>query len=90
MDFNITSGRKQNSRKFPKMRGPRPDHTEAKRAEAIERQKERAGRTAEQQIARLDEFLGRGKGAVKERTRLTAKPVAQPSKATKKEARHGA
>lgn len=88
--FELTTGKKINARKFPKMLGPRPDHTEAKRAEAAERQKARQGRTAEQQIARLDDYLGRGKGAVKERARLEPLThfVAQ-AETPKKEKRHG-
>lgn len=41
------------------------------RKEAIERQKERADRSPVEQLAKLDVKLGAGKGAVKERTRLT-------------------
>ena len=43
---------------------------ETKQAEAEVRQEERDKRTVTQQIAKLDEKLGKGKGAVKERKSL--------------------
>ena len=43
---------------------------ETRKEEAKIRQEERAKRTVTQQIAKLDEKLGKGKGAVKERKRL--------------------
>ena len=58
-----------------------------KRAEALA--EERAKRTPEQQIARLDQMFGEGKGAVKERAKLAkriadAKPKAKAEKPEKK------
>lgn len=44
---------------------------EIKKIEAEVRQDERKKRTVTQQIAKLDKLLGNGKGAVKERKRLT-------------------
>lgn len=41
-----------------------------KRSEAASRRSERASRTPEEQIARLDMLLGVGQGAVAERARL--------------------
>jgi len=52
-----------------------------KRAEA--QAEERAKRTPEQQIARLDQMFGKGKGAAKERARL-AKQISDSKKSAKK------
>lgn len=41
-----------------------------KKAEATERQRQRDERTVNEQLAILDERLGKGKGAEKERERL--------------------
>jgi len=43
---------------------------EDKRRRAIERQDERAKRTPQEQLKRLDDMFGEGKGAAKERARL--------------------
>ena len=43
-----------------------------KREEAEERQEERSRLTSAQQLVNLDQRLGKGKGAKKERKRLTA------------------
>jgi hypothetical protein len=51
-----------------------PSKMEDKRARAIGRQEARAQRTPQEQLKRLDDLLGEGKGAAKERARL-AKPV---------------
>ncbi len=48
----------------------RNDRREIRRNEGVERQAERAKRTSQQQIALLDQRLGVGQGAVKERARL--------------------
>lgn len=45
---------------------------EERRRRALERDAERRGRTPEQQLAVLDERLGPGVGAERERARLTA------------------
>lgn len=45
---------------------------EGRRREAEARQKERDRLSAEEQLARLDERLGKGKGAARERARLQA------------------
>lgn len=47
-----------------------PSRREARREEAVERQEHRAALSAAQQLARLDQRLGRGVGAQKERKRL--------------------
>ena len=56
--------------------GPRPDHTEVKKKEAIERQSYYDTLTPVQKIEALDRKLGKGVGAVKQRARL-AKPQAK-------------
>lgn len=42
-----------------------------KQQDAIDREVARSLRSPKEQLARLDEILGKGVGAVKERTRLT-------------------
>lgn len=76
--ITVAPNKRTNARKFPKMPGPRPDHAEAKRAEAIERAEERAKRSPEQQLRVLDAVFGIGQGAVKERKRLQAQLQAPP------------
>lgn len=49
---------------------------EIRRGAAEQRQEARKGRTDQQQLARLDELLGKGRGAVKERTRLVQRIAA--------------
>lgn len=46
---------------------------QVKRKEAEERNKERAKRSPKQQLKRLDDLLGRNKGAEKERRKLWKK-----------------
>lgn len=45
-------------------------YKDRRRKEAEERNKVRAKRNPQEQLARLDKMLGEGKGAVKERKRL--------------------
>ena len=47
-----------------------PERRTLRRTEAEVRQKQRDKRSPEQQLAALDERLGKGKGAKKERARL--------------------
>lgn len=51
-----------------KNQGDRPEN---RRKEATTRQEERAARSPQQQLDRLDSILGEGVGAKKERARLT-------------------
>ena len=60
----------------------RRDRQSSRREDAIERQAVRDSLSNSEQIARLDKILGKGKGAVKERARLS-KQEAAPKKATK-------
>jgi len=64
-----------NNRRYPGVRGRRPDRYEERCEGADERRKECAERTPTQQIMRLDAKLGRGIGAKKERKRLLAPPA---------------
>jgi len=43
---------------------------EARKEASIKRQEERDGRSAQEQLARLDQALGVGQGAARERARL--------------------
>jgi hypothetical protein len=69
---DIVPGTRDNTRKFPKIKGVRPDHKEDRRLDAAERAEARAARSAEQQLDVLDRRLGVDVGAAKERKRLTA------------------
>ncbi len=50
---------------------------EDRREQAVERQATADGRTPQEQLTRLDDMFGKGKGAQKERGRL-AKRIAEP------------
>lgn len=50
-----------------------PDRTEIRRKEARERLEEWQNKTPQQQLNALDNRLGKGLGAAKQRTRLTKK-----------------
>jgi len=70
----------------PAPEAPPPDtegmsREEAKRVEAEAREAARAGRTPQEQLAILDERLGVGQGAAKERARLQAEIDKQPPEA---------
>jgi hypothetical protein len=65
----LKSGKKNNYRKY-KGGGPRPDLTDLKRKEAIERDAAWRSLSAEQQLEQLDVRLGVGVGAKKQRARL--------------------
>jgi len=56
---------------------------EAARKRAEEMAEERAKRTPQQQIERLDQMFGKGSGATKERAKL-AKQIAESKKGKKK------
>ena len=60
----------------------RRDRQSSRREDAIERQTARDSLSNSEQIARLDKILGKGKGAVKERARLS-KQDPTPKKSTK-------
>ncbi len=63
----------------------RRDRQDSRREDAIERQAARDSLSNSEQIARLDKILGKGKGAVKERARLSKQESApkKPSKSKK-------
>lgn len=62
-----------NNRKYPGEHGPRPDHNEWKRKQALEQQATWRKLTPTQQLAELDKRLGRGEGAQKQRTRILSR-----------------
>ena len=64
---------------------------EARKGRAEEQAVERAKRTPQQQLERLDQMFGEGKGATKERARLAkqlaaAKPKEKPKEKKEKKA----
>ena len=63
-------GGKQNGARRFVGGGPRPDLRVLRQKEAQERQAERDGLTPKEQLKHLDQLLGAGVGAVKERARL--------------------
>lgn len=65
-------GRRTNNRRFPHERGPAPHNAQARRDSAAARHEARLRRTPEDQLSVLDRRLGKGKGALNERTRLLA------------------
>lgn len=66
-------GKKSNSRRYPGVKGPRPDHKKLHQDEAIERKAYTDTLTPQQRIEVLDRRLGKDQGAVKERARLALK-----------------
>lgn len=63
------NGKQNGARKFSGG-GPRPDLREFRQKEARERQAGRDELTPKEQLKKLDQMLGAGKGAKKERARL--------------------
>ena len=57
---------------------------EARRAAAEEMAEERSKRSSKEQLALLDQRLGKGMGARKERAKLAAPPVEKKEKTSKK------
>jgi hypothetical protein len=66
----IRSGNKDNSKRRFGGGGVRPDHNEAKKAEANERNQEWSKLSPKQQLEALDRRLGKDTGATKQRARL--------------------
>jgi len=62
--------RQNNNRKHPDGSGRRPDNSKHKREEAVERQAGYESLTTAQKVAMLDQRLGVGLGAKKQRARL--------------------
>ena len=64
-------GKKDNSnRKFKGKKGPRPDLVDFKRKEALERNEKWVKLTTKEKLDSLDDRLGKGQGAKKQRKRL--------------------
>lgn len=89
-NFGFKGSKRNNSRRF-NGGGPRPDNNNIKRQEANERDEAWRQLTPQQQLASLDNRLGKGQGATKQRARLsdliernkhqpkaTSQPAAQP------------
>ena len=80
--------RTNNKRRFPECDGPRPDNKKIKIEEAIERTKYWVGLTPIAQLEALDNRLGKGIGAKKQRAQIQAridglkKAPEQPAKVT--------
>lgn len=64
--------KENNTRRFPGESNPRPDLGKLKKEEAAQRKAEYCELSLADKIAKLDLKLGRGVGAVKQRTRLNA------------------
>lgn len=85
-----------NIRKFPGERGARPDNAKFRREEAAQRQAEYDKLTIKQKLAKLDEKLGPGQGAERQRARLMAQlekqmnpqPVVEKEEAATEEKPH--
>jgi len=63
-------GKHIRQRQHPTAKGRRPDHRKQRQVQANDRQRIYDGLTVEQKIAQLDEKLGVGVGAKKQRERL--------------------
>lgn len=70
-----SSKKQNNDRKFSGP-GPRPDNTPHKRTEAAERQAAYDALSSKEKIALLDNRLGKGVGAEKQRARIAAEAEA--------------
>mgnify|MGYP001594663661 CR=1 FL=1 len=63
-------GKKQNKRKFPGIRGPRPDMKEFRKKTADDNVTAWRKLSPVEQISELDKRLGKGVGASKQRARI--------------------
>ena len=71
MELSIRShGKHKRDRKYPGIKGRRPDLKATRQIEAADRAQARAKRSPQEQLARLDKLLGKNVGAKKERARL--------------------
>lgn len=67
---SVASGRQNNDRRFPNIKGRAPHKHGLRRQVAAEKAAQRASRSAAVQLAMLDHRLGVGVGAKRERGRL--------------------
>jgi len=79
MVTTIKANSKNNSGRKYDGGGPRPDNTEIKRKEALERNEAWAKLSPVQQLKALDSRFGEGKGAARQRARIQAK-IDRPKK----------
>lgn len=70
MKPEFAGNRKTNSRRYPRIKGRRPDNAKFRREEAKERQAAYDKLSVQTKIQKLDAKLGVGVGAVKQRARL--------------------
>jgi hypothetical protein len=66
----VIKGQKINNRKFPGIKGRRPDRKEQKVYDAEQRQKDWESLTPTQQLKAIDLRLGKNVGATKQRARI--------------------
>jgi hypothetical protein len=64
--------KENNNRRYPGESRPRPDNAKFRREEAAKRQADYDKLSIEQKLAKLDEKLGPGQGAERQRARLMA------------------
>lgn len=90
-----------NTRRFPDAKSPRPDHYALRVKEAEERNSAWSKLSPKEQLTRLDQVLGKGVGATRQRARIqallsapkradsgpTVKPEAEAKAATKEKAK---
>lgn len=70
--MNGLSGKRKNHRKYPGVRGVRPDLKKIRQEESQERLKGWQSLSYQDQLSALDRRLGKDMGAKKQRTRLNA------------------
>jgi hypothetical protein len=73
-------GQRKNHRRYPGIKGPRPDNYKLRKQEADENQAKYDLLTPQQKLEKLDDKLGRDIGAKRQRSRLLAMIEAQSNK----------
>ena len=73
MSTVIRTRKQNNDRRFPGVKGRRPDNKKFKREEAATRAEAYSKLSADEKLAQLDDKLGKDQGAAKQRARLAKK-----------------